>query len=405
MGPASISDARFRACRYLKDLRRVPPVKHLLLFVLLFCAGIAARAQYYPQYHDISDTAAAQLEAQQRHLPIAYLGAIPADLTRPTTGWGTQVDLTKLAMATLQGRAVVILFNGLNMAPVPALIHGQYHIQDDGANLGNNISWLIPKIVFADPGITKVLGRVSHTQMEANRQDVILQALAQIQNDPTALSPVIPPPPPLAVSTKSVDGYPLYHAISDTAAAQTEARKRNLPLAYLGAYDGDLTTASPAPNSDQDLTQMALAALSGKAVIIFFDGKNMAPVPAIVHAQYHVHDDGELSGGASWLVPKVVFADPGITKTLGRVSATQMKGSRDVLIISALESIHADPTSLTAAAPPTPAPTPVPQTIAGIPIDKQAMVDFVMAHQLYCGIGLVAFLLLVTIRMGRRFLR
>jgi len=164
----------------------------------------------------------------------------------------------------------------------------------------------------------------------------------------------------LALLVASVAGpvaraFPAYYDISDTAQAQTEARQRNLPLAYLGSYPECLTDGSPKPGSEADLTQMALATLQGNAVVIFFDGHNMAPVPAIIHAQYHIHDDGELPGGISWYHPKVVFANPEITKILGRVSYTQMKAGRDIPLNSALQVIRNDPTAL-APPPPTAAP-------------------------------------------------
>jgi hypothetical protein len=60
-----------------------------------------------------------------------------------------------------------------------------------------------------------------------------------------------------------------------------------LPLAYLGSFPEALTDGSPEAGSIDDLTQMALAALQDHAVVIFFDGRNMAPVPMLVHMQYH----------------------------------------------------------------------------------------------------------------------
>lgn len=139
--------------------------------------------------------------------------------------------------------------------------------------------------------------------------------------------------------------YPQYYDISDTPKAQAEARQRHLPIAYLGSWPQALTD-SPDPGSVADLTQMALATLRDKAVIIFFDGANMAPVPALVHAQYHIHDDGDLPDGAAWQSPKIVFTDPDITKILGRVSATQMHSGRDIPLTAALQTIHNDPTAL-----------------------------------------------------------
>lgn len=141
--------------------------------------------------------------------------------------------------------------------------------------------------------------------------------------------------------------FPAYYDISEHDKAQAEARQRNLPLAWLGSFPECLTEGAPNPGSIADLTQMALATLQDHAVVIFFDGRNMAPVPAIIHAQYHIQDDGPLPGGAAWTSPKVVFSNPEVTKILGRVSYTQMSASRDIPLNSALQVIRNDSTALT----------------------------------------------------------
>jgi hypothetical protein len=140
--------------------------------------------------------------------------------------------------------------------------------------------------------------------------------------------------------------FPAYYDISDTAKAQAEARQRNLPIAYLGSFPESLTEASPDPDSFGDLSQMALKTLQGQAVVIFFDGHNMGPVPDMIHGQYHIKDDGPLDGGAAWIVPKVVFCNADISKILGRVSRTQMAASREVALNTVLQSIRNDPTAL-----------------------------------------------------------
>jgi len=150
--------------------------------------------------------------------------------------------------------------------------------------------------------------------------------------------------------------FPQYHDISDTVAAQAEARQRNLPLAYLGGFPEDLSTVNPNPGSAADLAQMALATLQGRVVVIFFDGHNMGPVPGLIHAQFHIHDDGPLDGVAAWNRPKVVFSNADITKTLGRVSATQMGADREASFNAALQAIQNDPTALVPAPPPPPPP-------------------------------------------------
>src|SRR5258708_10815788 len=88
----------------------------------------------------------------------------------------------------------------------------------------------------------------------------------------------------LSLTTSLAQAFPDYYAITDKAQAQAEARQRRLPLAWLGSSPSALANGSPNPGSMADLTQMALATLQGNAVVIFFDGQNMAPVPDIIHA-------------------------------------------------------------------------------------------------------------------------
>ncbi|MEI9998039.1 MAG: hypothetical protein WDO13_02155 [Verrucomicrobiota bacterium] len=170
-------------------------MRNLLLLILLLLAALPARA--FPQYHDISDTPAAQAEASQRHLPIAYLGSFPESLTNGSPETGSIDDLTQMALAALQDHAVVVFFDGRNMAPVPPLIHEQYHQQDDGP-LDNGANWVSPKIVFCNADISKILGRVSYTQMKASRDVEINSALQVIRNDPHALDAPAPSAPAAA---------------------------------------------------------------------------------------------------------------------------------------------------------------------------------------------------------------
>jgi hypothetical protein len=82
----------------------------------------------------------------------------------------------------------------------------QYHIQDDGP-LPGGAAWSCPKVVFCDPGMTKILGRVSFTQMKAGRDVPLLSAIQVIKNDPQALVPLPPKPvpPPVASSDPTPD--------------------------------------------------------------------------------------------------------------------------------------------------------------------------------------------------------
>jgi len=177
-----------------------------LVFLLSFMFAAATLARAYAPSHDISDTAAAQAEAHERNLPIAYLGTFPECLTA-APGTSINSDLTQMALAALQGRAVVITFDGHNMGVVPMMIHMQYHQQDDGP-LDGGAAWIVPKVVFTDPGITKPLGRVSHTQMRDGHEAPILAALDAIKNNPKALEPRPKPNPPGGAPIEESDSTP-----------------------------------------------------------------------------------------------------------------------------------------------------------------------------------------------------
>ena len=152
----------------------------------------------------------------------------------------------------------------------------------------------------------------------------------------------------LFITPVAAQSYPPYHDISDRQAAQAEAQTRHLPLAWLGGFQVDLKMDMPETGSQAELTQLALSSLEDHAVVVFFEGSNMGPVPAIVHAQDHIADDGTLPGGAAWNAPKIVFTDSAVTHTLGRVSATQMAADRDMPISKALAAIRSNPFALDA---------------------------------------------------------
>ncbi len=103
------------------------------------------------------------------------------------------------------------------MAPVPLFIHAQYHIQDDGP-LQNGAAWVSPKIVFCDPGMTKILGRVSYTQMKTDRDVPLISAIQVIKNNPQALVPEAASPaaaPGNGASSNAAGGASLVTGISD----------------------------------------------------------------------------------------------------------------------------------------------------------------------------------------------
>jgi hypothetical protein len=187
-------------------------MKTVLAVVLAFLfLSPVVRAQSYPQYYDIADRDKAQAEAQTRHLPLAWLGGFHKDLADTNAENGSEAELTQMALSNLQGQVVVIFFEGSNMAPVPDIVHAQDHIADDGP-LGGGASWLAPKIVFTNPQVTRILGRVSETQMKADRESAITAMMQTIGHNPAALqtdaAPVQPAPAAAPINVVAPDATP-----------------------------------------------------------------------------------------------------------------------------------------------------------------------------------------------------
>jgi hypothetical protein len=167
--------------------------------------------------------------------------------------------------------------------------------------------------------------------------------------------------PAVAAAEKSEnereDAHP-YYPFANIADAQTAARELNWPLAWVCSFTPDLTAPSPDQGSEADLTQMAMAYLKTRAVVIFLNGDDdlLKPQisPVVREQQFFQIDDGPLPGGHHFMGPKVVFTDPNITTPLGRVSYTEMHAAREAAIDAVLAPTKA------AMAAPVPAATPAP---------------------------------------------
>jgi len=151
----------------------------------------------YPLYYEITQQAQAQAEAQQRHLPVAWLGSLPANSDLGES----KAQAAQLALTTLQNHAVVIFFEREKIESVPSLVQTEFKKPDDGPDpLGQN--WASPKVVFTDPGVTKAIGRVSYTQMSHEGTVAALNTVLQIiRNTPDMLEPA-PSPPPVVAHTE-----------------------------------------------------------------------------------------------------------------------------------------------------------------------------------------------------------
>ena len=144
-----------------------------------------------------------------------------------------------------------------------------------------------------------------------------------------------------------------YYTMANQADAQAVAQQMQWPLAWVSSRKEDLL-ANAVQDDETSLTHLALDYLKDKSIIIFFDGnQEMGQAPAIVHHQFSQYDDGAAAGGANYVPPKVVFSTPDASRTLGRVSFTQMKAGGSLAIGDVLDSARQQ---LTAPPPPAPAP-------------------------------------------------
>jgi hypothetical protein len=140
-----------------------------------------------------------------------------------------------------------------------------------------------------------------------------------------------------------------YYTMANQADAQAVAKQMQWPLAWVSSRKEDLL-ANATQDDETLLTQLALNYLKDKAIIIFLDNNNeIGQTPAIVHHQFSQYDDGAAAKGANYLAPKVVFSTPDASRTLGRVSFTQMKAGGSLAIGDVLDSarqqLTAPPTS------------------------------------------------------------
>ncbi|MCE0524004.1 MAG: hypothetical protein LV480_13930 [Methylacidiphilales bacterium] len=198
-----------------------------------------------------------------------------------------------------------------------------------------------------------------------------------------------------------VYGFPAYHDPSQIDQAKTEARQRDLPLAWLGISPGELDGSFNGPSGE--MAKSVLPILSSSSVVVLFDGTQTGLVPQQVYAQFMIMDDGVIPGGHHWRSPKVVFTNPEVTKVLGRVSYTQMQDGPEAALGSALQIIRNDPMAL---ALPKPSPVTGPSVEADSASSKGAgdsdevvnafaVINYIYQNSFYFVIGAAAVLGLI----------
>ena len=157
-----------------------------IMLALVAWLGVGSELSHADPYYMMANQAQAQAEAREKHLPLAWLSTDISDLSDGSPRPGGRADLAQMAIATLQGRAVIIIVNGnADMPQTPAIVHHQFSALDD-TGLPPGVNYFQPKIVFSDPNATKTLGRVWATEMHTDRTIPIESAFQVIKNDPDA---------------------------------------------------------------------------------------------------------------------------------------------------------------------------------------------------------------------------
>lgn len=137
-----------------------------------------------PAYFHIEQADQAEALARQLHVPVAWMCSFYSYLDPDCSTADGGAELTRMALATLQGRAIVIFSE--STPPMPANVHHDGFSPLDDGPLPDGANFLTPKIVFSSPDTKQLWGRVSHTQMKATGKDAIISALDAIDNDPAA---------------------------------------------------------------------------------------------------------------------------------------------------------------------------------------------------------------------------
>jgi hypothetical protein len=140
-----------------------------------------------PAYFLIAQADKAEALARQLHFPVAWLSSHSSYLDPNYTTVEGDAEATRMALATLQGQAIVIFVNGNDdMGRVPPNVHHEGFSQKDDGPLPDGASYNVPKIIFSSPDVKQLWGRVSSTQIKGKGKEAILSAVDAIDNDPAA---------------------------------------------------------------------------------------------------------------------------------------------------------------------------------------------------------------------------
>jgi hypothetical protein len=155
--------------------------------------------------------------------------------------------------------------------------------------------------------------------------------------------------------------HPFYR-LSEMDDARATALRLHRPVAWLGSTTDAYTVAQPIPNSDADLTQLAVKVLQPIAITVFLDGDtDLAKAPSAVQSEFNQADGDPGADGKHFALPKIVFSDASGEVVFGRVIAQQLQTARELPLSEEVAAIERNAGPLLSG---TPAPAPPPAATA-----------------------------------------
>jgi hypothetical protein len=144
-------------------------------------------------YYTLDHLADAQAVARQMRWPLAWICEDMSCLSVANPAPGSEPDLTQQAVSDLKTQAIIVFADGNGgLGAMPAIVREQGFFQMDDGPIPGGHHFYGPKIVFSDADLTKVYGRVTHTQMTQAGTvplDVAVQAITQGTPVPVPVPP------------------------------------------------------------------------------------------------------------------------------------------------------------------------------------------------------------------------
>ena len=194
----------------------------LYLCAIVLLMGSSSLRAY--EFYSVQQIDKAKAKAHEKHLPIAW---ISSQLVYLNPGFdhepqGSESELTRMALRTLQDQAVIIFQNADDDLPhMPAHVIDRIEVKDEGNDPPNGDHYTAPKILYADPDLTTFFGCTLRPDLKTDREAAINIALLHIQNNPEAQALIKGTAKPAAVSKPdpSAINQPVAKSLATTSMA------------------------------------------------------------------------------------------------------------------------------------------------------------------------------------------